>query len=235
MVRFFFMFSISALLFTSCDTSKMSLSSRIASLSLGMSKDTVFRRLERTIDFGYAARMPEGDIETYHLRTFSNPYTFTFINGALSEILKGEYETTEQKQEHNSCNATPVPPPPPPPPPRSVFGYYYVTLGEDYAGNTILDDQQGNRIKIRKNRYDSYDVDNGIEKFSIKRDIFGHLNYIGSRGRRAYFKKNIYDTRIYTDNKGNEDVYIKEYWHEILAKYGNEDLLFITLINRFLY
>jgi hypothetical protein len=72
---------------------------------------------------------------------------------------------------------------------------------------------------------------NGDYEEKIWVDVFGDKQFSNNRGESASLKKNIFDDRIYEDNRSNEVKINKIVWVKMLKDvHGDEDALFYDLI-----
>lgn len=120
---------------------------------------------------------------------------------------------------------------------------FKASFSTDIFGNKIYKDDHNNEVTYAKEVWaDVFPRFNGDEKrilewladvFSesrdvkekYKRNIHGNLEYVNnSTGLESSMKKSIFDEGIYTDNRGNEIKYSKEFWHEILNDFRNNDV-----------
>jgi hypothetical protein len=49
----------------------------------------------------------------------------------------------------------------------------------------------------------------------------------------ATLKKNIFDEREYSDNKGNKVKYSKESWDKMIKRFGDDEKVFSMLLKKF--
>lgn len=99
------------------------------------------------------------------------------------------------------------------------------------------------KYQRRRNTKEEYKVDifgnfqhknNKGKSSSFGRDIFGDLQY-SDNDFKASLKKNIFDDKIYSDNRGNEIKYSKEFLEKVSQKTANlgtaniDELLFLDL------
>ena len=63
-------------------------------------------------------------------------------------------------------------------------------------------------------------------------DIFGDLKFRHNYKESATLKKNIFDEREYSDNKGNKVKYSKESWDKMIKTYGNDEKVFSMLLKK---
>lgn len=140
---------------------------------------------------------------------------------------------------------------------RDIFGYLQyedntmkASLKKDVFDNTVYTDSKGNEIKYSKEYWADINEDfrnneegifmwlievcsetrNFKEEYSV--DIFGYLQYKNSRNETSSLKKDIFDNTIYSDTKGNEIKYSKEYWADINRDFRNDERdIFMWLID----
>lgn len=247
MKKIFYLFLIVIVLMTSCRAAAL-FNERLSQLSLGMSKTEVTAIMGDRYLVLQAVKTPEGNLECLRYNyDISYHYLFYFLDGELVEYVKQltndsyPYNTTSWNSGEDVCvrdnHGRPI-----------IIGRNTmddvliqdntgkrVIVKKDLSGNPLIEDRQGRNITFRKDIMDNYTADTGTERIAVRRDILGNLDYKGSDGKSASFEKDILDNYTYSDSKGNELIYKKEEWESVMAKFDDDQVLFIYLIKKYLY
>lgn len=123
---------------------------------------------------------------------------------------------------------------------RLIFDYrneanYTATYSVDIFGKIIIEDNRRRKVEIGKDIFgnETYDEINGDQKISIKRNLFGGLEYKVNKDE-ASLQKDIFNNWIYKDSQGNECKFSSETWNKLQKRYGTEEKIFYFLIDEFL-
>ena len=112
---------------------------------------------------------------------------------------------------------------------------YKATYSVDIFDKVVISDNRGNELEIGKDLFGNRTYDetksNGV-KLSIRRDIFGHLEYKSDQFQ-ATLKKDIFDKWIYADNTGNKLEFSVSTWIMLQNRYGNDEDVLRYLIHEF--
>ncbi len=121
---------------------------------------------------------------------------------------------------------------------------FKATFSKDIFDNRIYKDSRGNEVSYSKEVWFKlypdlendqvralfllsdiyYGKNNYKEKY--KYNIHGDLEYENNSGVRASLSKDIFDNKVYKDNKHNEIKYSKEFWQDIIADFENDEIRF---------
>lgn len=110
-------------------------------------------------------------------------------------------------------------------------------IKKDVFGNTVIEDNNGNKLTIgnkttkKKDIFGNTVIESRGNKIKVGRDIFGYLEY-EDNSKKASLKKDIFDAWIYSDSNGNEIKYSKEFWADIKKGFRNdEEKIFFWLLD----
>ena len=112
---------------------------------------------------------------------------------------------------------------------------YKATYSVDIFDKVVISDNRGRELEIGKDIFENTTYDktknNGV-KVSIRRDLFGNLEYKTDQ-IQATLKKDIFDKWIYGDNTGNKLEFSVSTWNILKHRYGNEEEILLYLIHEF--
>lgn len=112
---------------------------------------------------------------------------------------------------------------------------YSATYSIDIFDKIIIKDNRKNKIEIGEDIFGNRTYEenfNGL-KSSIERDVHGNLVF-KSKSEKATLEQDIFKKWIYKDSQGNTFEFGKNTWEILKYKYGNEEGVFLYLINEFL-
>lgn len=112
---------------------------------------------------------------------------------------------------------------------------YIATFSVDIFDKIVIKDNRGSSIEIGTDIFGNptYEEERGGERISIERDLLGTLIYKSNRGN-ATLKQDIFNKWLYEDSSGNKFEFSQRAWNSLIRQYGDEEEIFIYLVNRFL-
>jgi lipid II isoglutaminyl synthase (glutamine-hydrolysing) len=112
---------------------------------------------------------------------------------------------------------------------------YKATYSVDIFDKVIISDNRGRELVIGKDIFGNRTYDetkeNGV-KTSIRRDIFGNLEYKTDR-IQATIKKDIFGKWMYEDNTGNKLEFSDSTWRMMQHRFENDEDILLYLLNEF--
>ena len=111
---------------------------------------------------------------------------------------------------------------------------YKATYSIDIFDKVVINDNRGRVLEIGKDIHGNatYDEKRNNKNISIRRDIFGNLEYKTDQ-IQATLKKDIFDKWIYGDNTGNKLEFSIMTWNLMKRRFGSEEEILLYLINEF--
>ena len=102
---------------------------------------------------------------------------------------------------------------------HSVTNQGKKTIKKDIFGDTVIEDNHGNRKTIKKDIFgDTVIEDNRGNRKSIKKDIFGNTVIENNKGYKKTIKTDIFGNKIIEDNHGKKQIIKKDIFGNVIIE-----------------
>lgn len=112
---------------------------------------------------------------------------------------------------------------------------YKATFSVDIFDKIIIEDNRNNRVESGQDIFGNptYEEKRGADFISIRKNIFGELEYKSNR-ENALLKKDIFNKWIYTDSSGNKFEFGASTWNRLMDDFGSDEAIFRYLVEEYL-